>query len=88
MRYRSRLSRILLTILAISLILGCVFLHPASLEAAQSWPGLAYLRLPVYIVIVMGPLPIAVVLRLAWSLASISTQGRGTITTPFGCCAT
>jgi hypothetical protein len=55
--------RFLLGTLLFVLFLGCLFLYGLSVEEAQTSPDLAHLRVPVYIAVVVGLLPVVAAIR-------------------------
>ena len=64
----TRYLRFLLVLLLFGLVLGCGLLYAFSLEAAQAWPELAHLRLPLYAAVVAGLLPVLMAIRSVFDL--------------------
>lgn len=75
MRWQTKLLRVLLCMAMFALLLGCGLLFLVSLDAARNWPAFAYLRLPVYIAIVVGLTPIVGAIKSAFDFLTIVDNG-------------
>lgn len=67
--------RFLLVMLLFLLVLGCGFLYLVSLESAQNWPEIAHLRLPVYIAVLVGLVPVVAALRSVFDFLGAVDDG-------------
>jgi len=64
----TKILRFLLTLMLLGLLLASGLLYFLSLESAASWPELAHLRLPIYLAMVIGLLPVVVGIKLVFDL--------------------
>lgn len=71
----TRLLRILLVLILVVLILASGLLYVISLDSARSWPELAHLRLPIYLAVVLGLVPVVVATRLVFSFLTVVDRG-------------
>src|SRR5688572_23314485 len=71
----TRFLRFLLALLLLGLVLGCGLLYVLSLESAQAWPELALLRLPVYLALLVGVVPVVMASRSAFDLLEAVDRG-------------
>jgi hypothetical protein len=76
----TRFLRFLLVLLLLGLVLGCGLLYAFSLEAAQAWPELAYLRLPVYLAVLAGLLPVVMAIASVFDLLEAVDRGAASST--------
>lgn len=68
--------RALLILVMLVMALACGFLYLVSLESAQSWPGLAHLRLPTYLAVLAGLIPVVVAVRSVFELLRMVERGE------------
>jgi hypothetical protein len=71
----TRVLRFLLVLLLLGLVLGCGLLYVLSLESAQAWPELAHLRLPVYLAVLAGFVPVVMASRSVFDLLEAVDRG-------------
>lgn len=63
--------RALLVLILFVLAIGCGLLYIVSLDSAQQFPELAYLRLPTYLAVVAGLIPVVVAIRSVFTLLRV-----------------
>lgn len=68
--------RALLVVLLVVLLMGSGLLYLASVEAAQDWPELAHLRLPTYLAVVVGLLPVVAAIKAVFAFLSVIDRGE------------
>ena len=56
-------------------MLGCGLLYVLSLESAQAWPELAHLRLPVYLAVLAGFVPVIMAIASVFDLLEAVDRG-------------
>jgi hypothetical protein len=75
MRRETNILRFLLVMLVLVLVGGCGLLHVLSLESARAWPELADLRLPVYLAVLVGLLPLVMAVRSIFDFLEAVDRG-------------
>jgi hypothetical protein len=76
MRQDTRLLRWLSGLLLFGLLLCCGVLYVLSIESADSWPELAHLRLPIYLAVVVGFIPVALGIKSVFGLLQVIDRGE------------
>lgn len=76
MRWETKLLRIVLVVLLFALIVGCGLLYLLSLESARNWPSLAHLRLPIYVAVLVGVVPVAAAIVAMFDFLRLVERGR------------
>jgi hypothetical protein len=67
--------RCLLVTLLLGLVLGSGLLYAFSLESAQAWPELAHLRLPAYVAVLVGLVPVVAAIRSVFDFLAAVDRG-------------
>src|SRR5688572_28934066 len=75
MTWETKTLRFLLVTLLLGLLLGCGLLYGFSLESAQVWPELAHLRLPLYLAVIAGIVPVVVAITCAFDVLEAVDRG-------------
>ena len=68
--------RALLSLALGVLLVGCAGLYLVGLESARTWPELAHLRLPTYLAVVAGLVPVALAVRSVFALLAVVDRGE------------
>ena len=68
--------RVLLGMLLFALLLGAGLLYLASLESARNWPELAHLRLPTYVAVMAGLVPVIVAVKIVFDFLTVVEDGE------------
>lgn len=76
MRRETTLLRWLSGMLLFGLLLGCGLLYVLSIESADAWPELAHLRLPIYLAVVVGFVPVALGITAVFDLLAVVNRGE------------
>ncbi|HEY3548966.1 MAG TPA: DUF2975 domain-containing protein [Propionicimonas sp.] len=69
-----RLRLLLICILVVT-FLASALLYGISLESAQNWPELAHLRVPIYLVVVAGLVPVLIAIALVFEFLGVVDRG-------------
>src|SRR5687767_5554005 len=75
MARETKFLRLLLVALLLVLVLACGLLYIFSLESAQAWPELAHLRLPIYVAVLVGLIPVAWAIRSVFDFLGVVDRG-------------
>ena len=76
MTRETRLLRALLVMFLVGLVLASGLLYIVSLDFAALYPELAHLRLPIYVAVLVGLVPMVVAVRVVFDLLDIVDQGE------------
>ena len=76
MRRQTWALRLLLSIVLAGIAIACALLYVASLESAVNWPTLAYLRIPVFLLVSLGALPLVLIIALAFTYLRLVDEGE------------
>lgn len=75
MARETKLLRVLLVMFLMFLVPESGLLYIVSLDAAASHPGLAHLRMPVYLAMLVGLLPMIVAVKVVFSFLGVVEHG-------------
>jgi hypothetical protein len=75
MARETKFLRLLLVALLLVLVLTCGLLYIFSLESAQAWPEFAHLRLPIYVAVLVGLVPVAWAIRSVFDFLRVVDRG-------------
>lgn len=67
--------RALLVLVLLVAAIVCGVLYVVSLDSAQNWPELAYLRMPAYLAVVVGLLPVVLAVLSVFQLLGVVERG-------------
>src|SRR3712207_5530843 len=67
--------RVLLVLLLVGLILASGLLYIGSLDMAAQYPEHAHVRLPIYLAVLVGLLPVVVAVQVGFALLHVIDQG-------------
>jgi len=73
---QTKLLRVLLVIFLVGLVLASGLLYIVSLDSAALYPELAHLRLPIYLAVLVGLVPMIVAVRVVLDFLSVVDQGE------------
>src|SRR5471030_2839391 len=76
MTRQTRLIRVLLVMFLVGLVLASGVLYIASLDYATLYPELADLRLPIYIAVIAGLVPMIVAVKVVFDLLRVVDLGE------------
>ena len=76
MTRETRLLRALLVMFLVGLVLASGLIYIVSLDLAALYPELAHLRLPIYVVVLVGLVPIVVAVKVVFDLLRVVDQGE------------
>lgn len=76
MKRDTGILRCLLALLLLVLLMGSGLLYLASLEGAQNWPELAHLRLPIYLAVLIGLIPVVAAIRAVFAFLAVVDRGE------------
>lgn len=76
MRRETMVLRVLLVMLLFALLAGAGLLYLVSLESASDWPELAHLRLPTYLAVILGLLPVVVAVKIVFDFLAVVDHGE------------
>ena len=76
MTRETRLLRVLLVMFLVGLILASGLLYIVSLDLAAVYPKLADLRLPVFVAVLVGLVPVIVAVKVVFDFLSVVDQGE------------
>ena len=72
----TRLLRVLLVMFLVGLVLASGLLYIISLDLAAAFPEVAHLRLPIYVAVLVGLIPVIVAVKVVFDLLSVVDQGE------------
>lgn len=75
MTRQTTLIRILMVLLLGVLLLACGVLYLMSLESARMWPEYAHLRLPVYVGVLIGLVPVVMAFKFLFDFMGLVDRG-------------
>src|SRR5665811_1215644 len=70
------LLRVLLVMFLVGLVLASGLLYIVSLDLATTYPKLVHLRLPIYVAVLVGLLPVIVAVKVVFDFLSGVDQGE------------
>ena len=76
MTRETRLLRVLLVMFLVGLVLASGLLYIISLDLAAVYPKLAHLRLPIYVAVLVGLVPVVVAVKVVFDFLSVVDQGE------------
>jgi Protein of unknown function (DUF2975) len=76
MARETRLLRVLLVMFLVGLVLASGLLYIVSLDLAAVYPKLADLRLPVFVAVLVGLVPVIVAVKVVFDFLSVVDQGE------------
>lgn len=76
MTLQTKLLRVLLVMFLVGLVLASGLLYIVSLDSAALYPELAHLRLPIYVAMLVGLIPVIVAVKVVFDLLSVVDQGE------------
>jgi hypothetical protein len=76
MTRETRLLRVLLVMFLVGLVLASGLLYIVSLDLAAVYPKLADLRLPVFVAVLVGFVPVIVAVKVVFDFLSVVDQGE------------
>ena len=76
MTRETRLLRVLLVMFLVGLVLASGLLYIVSLDLAAVYPKLADLRLPVFVAVLVGLVPVIVAVKVVFDFLSVVNQGE------------
>jgi len=76
MTRETRLLRVLLVMFLVGLVLASGLLYIVSLDLAAVYPKLADLRLPVFVAVLVGLVPVIVAVKVVFDFLSVVDQGE------------
>ena len=80
----TRLLRVLLVMFLVGLVLASGLLYIVSLDLAAVYPKLAQLRLPIYVAVLVGLVPVVVAVKVVFDFLSVVDQGEAFSTRTVG----
>ena len=76
MTRETKLLRVLLVMFLVGLVLAGGLLYIISLDLATAYPKMAGLRLPIYVAVLVGFIPMIVAVKVAFDLLRVVDQGE------------
>ncbi len=76
MMREARLLRVLLVMLLVCLALASGLIYIVSLDLAAVYPEVAHLRLPMYVAVLVGLVPIVVAVKVVFDLLGVVDEGE------------
>jgi len=76
MTRETRLLRVLLVMFLVGLVLASGLLYIISLDLAAAFPEVAHLRLPIYVAVLVGLIPVIVAVKVVFDFLSVVDQGE------------
>jgi len=76
MTRETRVLRVLLVMFLVGLVLASGLLYIVSLDLAAVYPKLANLRLPVFVAVLVGLVPVIVAVKVVFNFLSVIDQGE------------
>lgn len=71
----TRVLRALLVMFLVGLVLASGLIYIISMDLAQTYPKLAHLRMPVYVAVLVGLVPVVVAVKVVFDLLRVVDQG-------------
>jgi hypothetical protein len=76
MTRETKLLRLLLVMFLVGLVLASGLLYIVSLDLAADYPDLAHLRLPIYVAVLVGLIPMIVAVKVVFDFLSVVDHGE------------
>src|SRR5450756_1124122 len=76
MTRETRVLRVLLVMFLVGLVLASGLLYIVSLDLAAVYPELANLRLPIYVAVLVGLVPVIVAVKVVFDFLGVVDQGE------------
>ena len=76
MAQQTKLLRVLLVMFLAGLVLASGLIYIVSLDLAAVYPELAHLRLPIYVAVLVGLVPVVVAVKVVFDLLRVVDQGE------------
>ena len=76
MNQETKLLRVLLVMFVAGLVLASGLLYIVSLDFAQLYPELAHLRLPIFVAVLVGLVPLTVAVKVVFDLLGVVDLGE------------
>ena len=76
MTQETRFLRVLLVMFLVGLVLALGLLYIISLDLAAAFPEVAHLRLPIYVAVLVGLIPVIVAVKVVFDFLSVVDQGE------------
>ena len=76
MTRETKLLRLLLVLILVVIVLASGLLYIISLDLAALYPELAHLRLPIYVAVLVGLVPVVVAVKVVFDLLRVVDQGE------------
>ena len=76
MTRETRLLRALLVMFVVGLVMASGLIYIVSLDLAALYPELAHLRLPIYVAVLVGLVPVVVAVKVVFDLLRVVDQGE------------
>jgi hypothetical protein len=76
MTRETRLLRVLLVMFLFGLVLASGLLYIVSLDLAAAYPKLAHLRLPIYVAVLVGLVPVIVAVKVVFDFLGVVDEGE------------
>ena len=76
MTRETRLLRVLLVMFLVGLVLASGLLYIISLDLAAAFPEVAHLRLPIYVAVLVGLIPVIVAVKVVFDFLGVVDQGE------------
>lgn len=76
MTRQTKLLRVLLVLFLVGLVLASGLIYIVSLDLAAVYPELAHLRLPIYVAVLVGLVPMIVAVKVVFDLLRVVDQGE------------
>lgn len=71
----TRVLRVLVVTFLVSLVPASGLIYIVSLDLAQTYPNLAHLRMPVYVAVLVGLVPLVVAVKVVFDLLKVVDHG-------------
>lgn len=71
----TRLLRVPLVMFLVGLVLASGLIYIVSLDLAEAYPKVAHLRMPVYVAVLVGLVPVVVAVKVLFELLRVVDQG-------------
>src|SRR5665647_776098 len=76
MTRETKLLRALLVMFLVGLVMASGLIYIESLDLAAIYPELAHLRLPIYVAVLFGLVPVVVAVKVVFDLLGVVDQGE------------
>ena len=76
MTRETKLLRVLLVMFLVGLVMASGLIYIVSLDLAALYPELAHLRLPIYVAVLVGLVPMVVAVKVVFDLLRVVDQGE------------